>query len=300
VQAVGGPSIGGDLVNATSNSPFPGGPLVAFVSSAINLVPDDTNGVGDIFVRTPGFSPTRVSVSSSGAQANNASHSPAVARDGLFVVFQSFASNLVPGDTNGFEDTFVYDRAARSTTRVNVSSSGEQANSEPGRTLQEQKAGVPSVGGSSSQGVAFSSFASNLVPGDTNGKLDVFVRDRQGGTTRRISVSSAGVQGNGDSYGAKITANGRYVTFTSEATNLVPGDTNGVSDVFIHDLTLATTTRVSVSENGAQGNGPSNTSGRNTGMYPNGNAVMFESLASNLVSGDTNGLRDVFVRTLCP
>ena len=142
--------------------------------------------------------------------------------------------------------------------------------------------------------VAFESKAANLVSGDTNGKIDVFVRDRTLDTTVRVSVSSAEVQGNGDSFGAAISADGRYVAFQSLATNLVSGDTNGKTDVFVRDLVLGTTVRVSRSTGGTQGNGNS----QNAAISADGRYVAFDSLATNLVTGDTNATYDVFVRDL--
>ena len=140
--------------------------------------------------------------------------------------------------------------------------------------------------------VAFVSGAQGLVPGDTNGKLDVFLRDRVAGTTTRVSVGSGGSQGNGRSDLPSISDNGRQVAFSSAASNLVSGDGNGLQDIFVRDLAAATTRRVSVSSTGAGGNGPS--------IFPaisgNGDVVAFVSDATNLVPGDTNGSRDVFVR----
>ena len=103
--------------------------------------------------------------------------------------------------------------------------------------------------------VAFRSDATNLVPGDTNGATDVFVRDRQTGTTRRVSVGPGGAQGNGGSFMPAISADGRFVAFESSATNLVPGDTNDMEDMFVHDRQTGTTRRVSVGPGGVQGNG---------------------------------------------
>ena len=130
------------------------------------------------------------------------------------------------------------------------------------------------------------------MPGDTNGAVDVFVRDRRLGTTRRVSVSSTGAQGNGRSFDPAISSAGRYVAFGSDASNLVPGDTNGAVDVFVRDRELGTTRRVSVSSTGAQGNtaASSRRSVRLAGTSPS------TRLASNLVPGDTNGSYDVFVR----
>ncbi len=139
--------------------------------------------------------------------------------------------------------------------------------------------------------MAFESGATNLVSGDTNGKTDVFVHDRQTGQTTRVSVRSDGTQGNGNSEEPFISTDGRYVAFDSEATNLVSGDTNGTWDVFVHDRQTGQTTRVSVRSNGTQGNGASGLPSIST----DGRYVAFESGATNLVSGDTNGKTDIFV-----
>jgi Tol biopolymer transport system component len=138
----------------------------------------------------------------------------------------------------------------------------------------------------------FSSQASNLVRGDTNNALDVFVRDRDTGTTERVSLSGAGRQGNEESFGTSITPDGRYVAFTSRASNLVPGDTNGQTDAFLRDRRTGRTIRVSVSATGAQGDSESNF----PRVSANGRYVVFQSVATNLVDGDTNDTSDVFVR----
>ena len=139
--------------------------------------------------------------------------------------------------------------------------------------------------------VAFHSYASNLVPGDGNGQPDVFVHDRKKGLTTRLSVNSAGVEGNGQSYGPSISANGRYVAFRSYASNLVPGDGNEEPDVFVHDRKKGLTTRVSVDSAGFEGNGQS----YDPSISANGRYVAFRSYASNLVPEDGNGQPDVFV-----
>src|SRR5262249_38161986 len=129
--------------------------------------------------------------------------------------------------------------------------------------------------------VAYDSLASNLVPGDTNLHEDVFVHDRQTGTTERVSVDSSGAEGNDDSgiYGASISGDGRYVASWSNATNLVPGDTNGCSDVFVRDRQLGTTQRVSVDSSGTQGNQACGY----LAISVDGRYVAFASGASNLV-----------------
>ena len=142
--------------------------------------------------------------------------------------------------------------------------------------------------------VAFPSFSSNLVLGDTNGEEDVFVRDRQSGTTDRVSINSFGQEGNsvsGETFGVGISADGRYVAFQSYASNLVPGDTNGYSDIFVRDRQTLTTERVSIASNGAEGNADS--------FYPSisadGRYVAFETWASNFFAGDTNQTADIAV-----
>jgi Tol biopolymer transport system component len=116
------------------------------------------------------------------------------------------------------------------------------------------------------------------------------------GTTERVSVSSGGAQGNNGSDSPAISLGGRFVAFQSRATNLVPGDTNNLVDVFVHDRQTGTTRRVSVSTGGAQGNNES----RSPAISADGRFVAFDSPSSNLVSGDTNGVEDIFVRTLVP
>lgn len=269
------------------------GRYVAFYTVASNLVPNDTNGTLDVFVRDRQTKvTTRASVDSSGNQANGGSGNPAITPDGRFVAFSSSATNLVSepdlytcGGTppSSCSDAFVHDRQTGITTRESVASTGAQANSNIGFVSI-------SVDG---RFVAFDSHATNLVPGDTNdcGPIDppgncsdVFVRDRLLGTTTRVSVDSNGVQGNDDSRTSRISADGRFVVFDSEATNLVPGDTNGVSDTFVHDRQTGLTTRVSVSSTGEEANGASG----GGHISSDGRIVAFVSSATNLVPGNPN------------
>ena len=261
------------------------GRYVAFASSATNLVAGDTNGAIDVFLRDRQLGTTeRVSVDSSGSQEDSDASYPWVTPDGRYVAFSSDASNLVAGDTNGTPDVFVRDRQLGTTERVSVGSGGSQAN---GFSY------APSIS-ADGRFVAFYSDAPDLVPGDTNGWGDIFLRDRQLGTTTRISVSSAGVQGNGNCAFPSISADGRYVAFNSYSTNLVAGDTNGQGDAFLRDVLLGTTERVSVGATGQQGNNLC----FSCSISADGRRVAFQSDASNLVDGDTNAVRDVFVRDL--
>jgi WD40-like Beta Propeller Repeat len=224
---------------------------------------------------------TLVSVDSSGGQGNGESFFASVSADGRYVAFQSAATNLASGDTNGTRDIFVRDRTAGTTERVSVDSAGGQAND------GSYVASISDDG----RYVAFQSDATNLVASDTDGVSDIFVHDRQTGTTTRMSVDSAGNQGNGASFHASMSDNGRYVAFQSDATNLVSGDTNGFTDIFVHDRQTGTTERVSVDSGGGEGNGIS----KDPSISVDGRFVSFQSDASNLVSGDTNGFTDIFV-----
>jgi Tol biopolymer transport system component len=267
------------------------GRFIVFDSLASNLVPGDTNAIDDVFVRDRQTGATeRVSVASDGTQGDAQSNGPAISADGRFVAFTSTASNLVPGDTNGVADTFVHDRQTGATERVSVGKNKTQANAASGSTLG------PSVAISADgRFVAFTSTASNLVSGDTNGTTDVFVRDRQTGATERVSVGKNKTQANASSSAPSISADGRFIAFASGASNLVPGDTNGATDVFVRDRLAGTTERVSISSTGEQNNDPAAFS-TSPDISADGRFVVFASTAVNLVEGDTNGVRDVFVR----
>jgi len=291
VQGNGPSGLGGVAISGD-------GRFVVFDSPATNLVPGDTNGHDDVFVRDRQNGTTaRVSLSSTGLQGNRGSGDLglAISADGQFVAFASQASNLVPGDTNlhvcghgtcGY-DVFVRDLKAGATERVSVSSTGVQGN---GPSFH------PAIS-RDGRFVAFASITSTLVPGGSNSFEEVLVRDRQAGTTELASVSSLGVQGNGDSFAPAISQDGRFVAFASAATGLVPGDTNHKGDVLVRDRQAGTTVRVSVSSTGAQANGDSGISRDDPGvaLSADGQAVAFASDASNLVQGDTNGKIDIFV-----
>jgi Tol biopolymer transport system component len=258
------------------------GRYVAFGSTASNLVAGDRNAVSDVFLRDRVTGTTeRISVGS-GGEPNRASFESSVSSDGRSVAFTSDASNLVPGDSNGAMDVFVRNRAAGRIERVSVSASGAQGN---GRSSQCSLS-------SDGRFVAFASTAPNLVTGDANGVTDIFVRDLMLRSTDRVSVSGTGLAANAASGQPFMSADGRFVSFTSQASNLVGSDTNGVADVFVRDRAARTTRRVSVRSGGRQANGPSSESS----LSRDGRFVVFQSVASGLVAGDTNGTSDVFVR----
>jgi Tol biopolymer transport system component len=219
------------------------GRFVAFGSGASNLVAGDSNGADDVFVHDRVAGTTdRVSVSTGGAEGDNDSYIPSISADGRFVAFYGGASNLVAGDTNAYSDVFVHDRQTATTERVSLATGGWQAD----------YGGLgPSIS-SDGRFVAFRSTATNLVAGHMNSVYDVFVRDRQSGTTELVSVTTGGAEGNGNSDYCSIAGDGRFVAFLSGATNLVPGDTNNNPDIFVHDRQSATTVRASVASDGTQ------------------------------------------------
>jgi Tol biopolymer transport system component len=264
------------------------GRYVLFTSSATDLVAGDTNGNEDVFVhdRVTGVT-ERVDVDSNGNQTphdpeQHGSPSPSISSDGRFVAFASFAKNLVSNDTNGEWDVFVHDRTTGITERVSVDSSLSQA---------DGVSKFPSISGDGSL-VAFTSDADNLVTGDQNQAWDIFVHDRSSGVTERVSVDSSGAEADGDSMDPAIASGGQFVAFYSYASNLVAGDTNADSDVFVHDRSSGVLERVSVDSSGAQATGPSG----NCTISADGGCVAFDSMAGNLVPGDKNGVSDVFLR----
>ncbi|MFQ5748284.1 MAG: TolB family protein [Planctomycetota bacterium] len=224
---------------------------------------------------------SRVSVATGGIQADAKSERASISSDARFVVFGSDATNLVAGDFNFVRDVFVHDRQTGTTKLISVSTAGGNAN---GQSIRP----VVSAAG---RFVAFQSDASNLVAGDFNLIGDIFLRDRLNQTTVRVSVSTAGLEGNGFSTRPALSADGRFVAYRSGASNLVAGDTNLADDIFVRDTQLGTTVRVSVSSLGAQANGPSD----RPAISDDGRFVGFWSDASNLVPGDTNFARDIFV-----
>ncbi len=263
------------------------GRVVIFATAASTLARGDTNGKRDVFARDlVSNRTTRLGISNLNRQPNDDSNSATVSADGRYVGFRSHASNLVSGDTNGIEDTFVFDRRRHLTRQVNVTSSGAQVF---GLSFR------PSLS-ANGRFVAFRAAATNLVPGDTNRQIDVFVRDLAAGKTKRISVSSSGRQANGRSYRPNISANGRYVVFASSATTLVQRDTNRVPDVFRHDRRTGRTTRVSLTTGGRQPGACS----INPKTNADGTVIAFTSAAANLVPADTNRSSDIFARVLRP
>jgi Tol biopolymer transport system component len=257
------------------------GSTVAFASLATNLAAGGAARVVNVFVRDARSGGTvRISQAPDGTGGDGDSTSPVLSGDGGVVAFDSFATNLVSGG-NGVSDVFVYDRGSRRTSRVSVNSAGAPGNGD---------SFSPSIS-ADGRFVAFASEATGLVAGDHNRAGDVFVHDRRTGRTRLVSAASDGTAGNGESYSPSISADGRFVAFASEATNLVRGDTNGAVDIFVHDGETGRTTRVSVASDGRQVNGDvSSPSISGDGRY-----VAFSTTAANVAGFDDNGASDVFV-----
>ncbi len=326
------------------------GRFVSFQGQASDLVLGDANETHDIFVfdRQEG-KVSRVSVNSAGEEANSWSTSSSLSGDGRYVVFSSYANNLVSDDTNGELDVFRHDRETGETIRVSVAYDGSELQGGQGY------AAFPTISADGNR-VAFNSFAANLVENDTNDYIDQFLRDIEAGTTTRVNLHNDGTQsgtpasslsftphisGNGrylvfaslwsgfggatdnfsDIYrrdlqndvteyvsytqamlsndgsasAPSISRDGRYVVFHSLSSTLVPGDENGVSDVFIRDLSTGVVERISVTDAGSEANEAS-FAGFQRSVSSNGRFVVFMSSATNLVEGDTNQLTDVFVR----
>lgn len=269
------------------------GRFIAFHSGASNLVPGDTNDSYDIFVfDMVDETLERVSVASDGSQGvravgdNNtrSSEIPDISDDGRYVVFHSRFVNLVPGDTNGVRDVFVRDRVAGTTERVSVSSDGAQAVGGDSRDVAMSGDG---------RYVAFGSSASNLVANDTNGDSDIFLRDRQMGTTIMVSVDSDENPVEGSSVRPSISEDGTRVIFESRSGGFDVTDTNGELDIYLRDLTAGTTTRLSVGTMGEDaGSGE-----RNWINYisPDGNFAAWEAYADGIASGDNNGISDILM-----
>ncbi len=234
------------------------GRYATFSSSATNLVTGDTNGASDVFVRdiVKGRT-TRISVSGTGAQGNDASAESTISADGRYIAFASRASNLVPGDTNGHTDVFLYDRVAKTIERISVTSAG-------GQFIDEAE--KPAISGDGRY-VAFAAFG----PGAT---VQVYLRDRVARTTTLISHAPVGPVGNGVSTDPSVSGNGRYVAFRSIASNLLPGVTSDA--VYVYDTTTRKLSVGSVNSTGGVANGP--TFGPSVGDT----GLAFQSLARNL------------------
>jgi len=275
------------------------GRFVAFESYASDLVENDANGRGDVFVRDmQAGTTTLVSVNSAGAgSGNGASSDAAISGDGRVVAFFSGASDLVGNDSNGpLGDVFARDLTTATTSLVSVNTEGGSGN----RDSTGQRPVSLSADG---RFLAFASAASDLVANDTNGGAfggtltDVFVRDLQAATTTLVSVNLSGGTGAQRSDLPYISADGRYVAFSSSVADIVSNDTNGTrTDVFVRDLLAMSTTLVSLNRTGT---GSANDSSTVRKISPDARFVAFTSFASDIADvADSNAQQDVFVRDL--
>ncbi|MCI0636987.1 MAG: hypothetical protein L0206_24190 [Actinobacteria bacterium] len=263
------------------------GSTVVFDSEASNLVAGTpADGVRRVFVHDVASGTTTLlglpdpegACSTSAVSGQGCNQVQSVSADGRFVVFNSDATNLP--DADGSVRDYLHDRMLATTERVEVN--------------ENNVTGVHGGGAVSADGtrVAFDSGA-NLDPPDQPG-VDVFVRDRSAGTTTRVNVASDGTQGAfSTARSPSISPDGRFVCFLSDDSSLVPGDTNGASDFFVHDLETGFTERVNVSSEGFQADGDDLSN--ECSLSLDGRFAAFCSEATNLVAGDTNGENDVFL-----
>lgn len=259
--------------------------MTTFSSSASNLVHGDTKRWVDVFAHNAKTDETiLVSRALGGERANGNSRPNGVSATGRFIAYDSGASNLVKHDDNDQYDVFVRDTTERRSQRISVPAGGGWADGPSYR---------PAIS-ADGRYVAFDSYATNMVPDDGSGGFDVFVRDRVAKTTERVSIGLGGEDPDGESTGAAISGNGRFVVFESGAENLVDNDGNGFVDVFLYDRDADTTSLISVGSDGSPSN---NTFSGIADISANGRYIAFTSTASNLVADDTNGtIADVFVR----
>ena len=231
----------GSQSNAASSNPSisADGRYIAFTSDADNLVPGDTNGFSDIFIRDTVLNTTvRVSISSTGDESNGYSNEPAISADGRYVTFTSYADNLVSGDTNGVLDIFLRDIVLGITKRISITNTGDESN------------GYSNEPAISADGrfIVFSSYATNLVSYDTNGKCDIFLYDNDSSQIARLSVSNTSNEANDDNKNPTINGDGNLIAFISYANNLVENDTNSYSSLYLYNRTSGTMEKVNTSD----------------------------------------------------
>jgi hypothetical protein len=277
-----GPNGQGNLASRNARISRNGG-VAAFESDAWSLAPFDGNGTSDVYAVSINNSPNTphsaylVSRNPQGNAGNAASFAPSVADNGA-VAFESLATDLIAGDTNGKRDIFCTQGGLQ---RISIATGGTQANGDSwGASIS-----------SDARYVAFVSDATNLVPNDTNGFADVFIRDLQLQTTSIESLSTLRELGNQASGQAFLSPNGRFLVFRSAATNFADGDTNSAEDIFLRDRLTGFLRRVSLTFLGQQSNGASDL----PSVSEDGRFIGFASTATNLESGDQNALQDVFV-----
>ena len=256
------------------------GRYVVFSSSASNLVPGDTKNANDIFVRDRvANTTTLITLGAGGARANAGSYAPAISANGNVIAFESDATNLVPGDVNGTRDVFVYDRGAGTLSLVSESTTGVQGDAPSGQATLDADGNI----------VAFSSFADNLIPLDENFTSDVFVRDRQAGTTTRVSVYTGDFEADGNSFHPSLSADGRLVAFDSDSFNLAWFDPDEGPDVYVFDRAADAIFTASVDDAGNLGDDSSSW----PSISSDGRFVAYSTDATDIVPADQNAVADI-------
>ncbi|MFC8514907.1 TolB family protein [Streptomyces sp. NPDC057257] len=257
------------------------GRYVAYSTAAPDAAPGDTNGRDDVIVhdRRTGKDEL-VAYATDGTLGDSDSFLTSLSADGRYVAFTTAAQLDPSHDWTHATNVYVRDRVTGTTEQVSIPTGFVYKNSSWGPSISAD-----------ARYVAFSSNVNNLVPGDTNKTGDTFVFDRRLKTTQRVSTAADGTQSDGPSAGVSLTADGSRVAFVSSADNLVPGDTNGVADVFLKDLRTGAVERISLAADGTQSDGPADA----VSLGADARAA-FSATATNLVPGDTNGDADIFVR----
>lgn len=287
--------LSGDVpTNSISTRPVidPGGRYVAFSSSATNLTANVIPGTWHIYLRDLQTATTTLV----DADTNNAGSPvtyttvPSVSGDARFVAFECADGGLVPNDNNHNQDVFVRDLVAGTNELISIAHPSLAS-------VTPNRFSLHSAFSASADGryIAYASAADNLVSGDTNGFRDVFVRDLASDTNLLVSADPSGVSGNGISTEPAISGDGRYVAFTSGATNLVAGDANQATDVFVRDLQTGTTLLASVKSNGS---GPGNKASYSPALNADGRWLLLRSQATDLASGSFTGTENLFLRDL--
>ncbi len=289
----------GDLADAVPTNSIatrpvidPSGRYVAFLSSATNLTANATPGTWHVYRHDLQTATTTLV----DADTNNAGSPvpfttvPSLSADARFVAFECADGGLVPNDNNHQQDVFVRDLIAGTNELI---SSAHPALA----TVMPNRFSILSAFSASADGryIAYASEADNLVHGDTNGFRDVFIRDLASDTNLLVSADPNGGIGNGVSTEPAISGDGRYVAFTSGATNLVAGDTNAVTDVFVRDLQTGTTLLAS---RNASGSGPGNQASYSPTLSTDGRWLLFRSKATDLANGSFTGIENLFLRDL--
>jgi Tol biopolymer transport system component len=284
VELVSHPALGGQADAVSTQPAISGdGRFIAFVSAATNLVPGATAGFNEIYLYDRLYESLQwVSAPRIGAANDGVSGEPAISADGNWVAFSSASTQLVPDDTNSRRDIFLWNRASSTLERVNLTPTGKE-------TDRSSYAPALSADG---RFIVYRSHATNLVASETLNLGDIFLRDNLNGALQRVSISATGEQSpDGASDEPAISADGRFIVFRSNATDMVPNDTNGSHDIFVRDM-QGTTTRVSVDSFADESNG----NNYSPVISANGAAIAFYSEANNLdlVLVDNNSAGDVF------